>query len=297
MKVKFVIFLLFIATGVIAQQRGKIIDAETKEPIPYVNIWVQGKDKGTTSAENGDFVLSEVLENQIIVFSALGFETKKISVKEMTHEITLVREIMVLNEVVVSSKKEVKETTVGAFNRFKIRQFFGAGDRPKIWARYFPYRPEYNETPFLKSIKFLTLSNESESKFNIRFYSVSTDGSPGDFLYSENVIVMAKKGNRKTKVNLAALNIPFPEEGLFVAFEWFIIEENKYEVTYKEDGKKFKDFWYNPSIGTITEKTDVNSWLFLQGEWQKPKKNYFEEDEKKGKEVYNLLAIELELSN
>ncbi|MFK7812106.1 MAG: carboxypeptidase-like regulatory domain-containing protein [Maribacter sp.] len=280
-----------------SQITGKVINEETKEPIPYVNIWVQGEDMGTTSAENGNFVLDINSDNLSLVFSAIGFETKSISVSENLENITLQPKFTELQEVIVSASKENKETIVGKFKRSKISRFFGASNQPKIWARHFPYRSEYDETSFLKFIKIFTISNDADCKFNIRFYSVKDDGSPGEFFYGKNIIATAKKGNKITEVNISDLNISFPVAGLFVAFEWLIVEENKYEYTYKEGGKKFNDFGYNPSLGTISVETNANGWMFFQGKWQKVEKNYFSEDKGKGKEIYSVLAIELTLSN
>lgn len=297
MKSVYTICLLLFSSSVVSQITGKVINEETKEPIPYVNIWVQGEDKGTTSAENGDFVMDVNPDNRSLVFSAIGFESKIISVSTNMERIALNPKFTELNEVVVSASKKNKETVIGKFKRSKINKFFAASNQPKIWARYFPYQPEYNKTSFLKSIKVFTISYDHESKINIRFYSVKDDGSPDDFFYGQNVIATPQKGNKITEVNLTDLNIPFPETGLFVAFEWLVIEENKYEYEYKEDGTKFKDIGYNPSIGTVSVKTDKNSWMFYQGKWQKPRKNYFDDDSKKAEELFSLLAIELILSN
>lgn len=55
-----------------------IIDSKTKEKIPYVNIWVENENIGTTSNEKGEFEL-KINNTKIILFSAIGFETRKIS--------------------------------------------------------------------------------------------------------------------------------------------------------------------------------------------------------------------------
>lgn len=94
-------------------------------------------------------------------------------------------------------------------------------------ARYFKYEEEYNKTPFIKKVILLTTSKVKNAKFNLRIYGVSKDGSPGNLIYNENIIGIAKKGNRKTKVDIHNLNIEFPKEGFFLAFEWLLIEENK----------------------------------------------------------------------
>lgn len=54
MKLVYTLCIVLFSTGLFSQVTGKVINEETKEPIPYVNIWLQGQDQGTTSPENGD---------------------------------------------------------------------------------------------------------------------------------------------------------------------------------------------------------------------------------------------------
>ena len=50
MKHFWVLFLIF--GNALAQQKGIVVD-EQNNPIPYVNIWVENKEKGTTTDEKG----------------------------------------------------------------------------------------------------------------------------------------------------------------------------------------------------------------------------------------------------
>lgn len=66
--------------------------------------------------------------------------------------------------------------------------------------------------------------------------------------YSEDIIIVTvKKGKRNTTLDLKDKNIIIPKSGLFIAFEWMIIEENKYtyEYTLNEENDK--------SIGGLPE--------------------------------------------
>jgi hypothetical protein len=60
--------------------------------------------------------------------------------------------------------------------------------------------------------------------------------------------------------------------------------------------KKLKGTSYEPAVGTIPAETDENSWRFNQGKWRKVWKNN-NETMKKYRNKYNLLAIELTLTN
>jgi len=273
-----------------------IIDSETKEKIPFVNIWVENENIGTTSNEKGEFEL-EISSTKIILFSAIGFETKKISSDSIKNILELKPMTTELDEVIINSKKLTQELIVGKFKKSKINYYFGCGIKPWITARFFKYKEKYDKTPFLKKIRLLTRSDVKNSKFNIRLYSVNENGEPDNYIYDQNIIGIAKKGKKTTEIDVSKLNIKFPENGFFIAIEWLIIEENKYEYKYTMEGsrKKLEGISYEPAIGTVPAETAENSWIFNQGKWKKVWKNVG--TIKKYKEKYSLMAIELTLTN
>lgn len=296
MKKSFVILLLLSSNFIFSQLKGVIINSETKEKIPYVNIWVENLSIGTTSNEEGEFSLN-VDNSKTILFSALGFETKKTKSNSIQMIVELKPQITELKEIVVKSKKLTRQLGIGEFEQSKINHYFACGTTPWIAARYFDYKESYNNTPFLKKIRLLTKSDVKDSKFNIRLYGVNENGEPENYIYDENIIGIAKKGKKITEIDISDLNIQFPEKGFFISIEWLIIESNKYEYTYTMKGskKKLLGISYEPSIGTIPSETDKNSWIFNQGKWRKVWKN--NSSIKSYKDKYGLLAIELILTN
>lgn len=49
-------------------------------PEPYVNVYLEGSSKGSSTNKNGIFIINEVtLGDHTLVFSALGLITKKIT--------------------------------------------------------------------------------------------------------------------------------------------------------------------------------------------------------------------------
>lgn len=297
MKKLLAITLLLISNLCFSQLKSVIIDSETKEKIPYVNIWVENENIGTTSNEKGEFKL-EIDGTKVILFSAIGFETKKISSDSIKNILELKPLITELNEVVIKSKKKSQKLIIGKFKKSKINHYFACGTKPWITARYFKFKEEYNNTSFLNKIRLLTNSDVENSKFNIRLYGVSENGEPKDYIYDENIIAIAKKGKKITEIDVSDLNIEFPKDGFFIAIEWLIIESNKYEYNYtmKDSNKKLTGISYEPSIGTVPAETDENSWIFNQGKWRKIFKNN-SGTLKRYKDKYNLLAIELTLTN
>ena len=71
-----VIFLL-MSFYVSAQTKGVVVD-ESGKPIPYVNIWVENENIGTTSEENGEFSIA-ASANKNLIFSILGFDKRIIT--------------------------------------------------------------------------------------------------------------------------------------------------------------------------------------------------------------------------
>ena len=195
MKKLLAITFLLISNLCFSQLKSVIIDSETKEKIPFVNIWVENENIGTTSNEKGEFEL-EVDGAKVILFSAIGFETKKVSSDSIKSILELKPLITELSEVVIKSKKLSKELVIGKFKKPKINHYFACGTKPWITARYFKYLEDYNKTTFLNKIRLLTNSNVEDSKFNIRLYSVNENGEPKDYIYDENIIGIAKKGKK-----------------------------------------------------------------------------------------------------
>ncbi len=294
MKKILTILFLLISNWTFSQLKATVINGETRRNIPYVNIWVENENIGTTSNENGEFEL-DTESSKIIHFSAIGFETKKIISDSIENFLELKPLITELDEVFIKPKKLTQHLEIGTFNKSEINSYFACGTKPWISARFFNYKGKYNDTPFINKIRLLTKSNIKDSKFHIRIYSVNDLGEPEDYIYKQNIVGIAKKGKEITEIDISNLNIVFPKEGFFIGIEWLIIESNQYEFSYTmhDSKKKIKGISYEPAIGTIPSSTDENSWIFNQGKWQKIWGN------KNGssQEKYSLMAIELILTD
>jgi len=294
----FVVLLFLVPTISFSQLKGQIANSETGEPVPYVNIVVEGMFAGTTSNIKGEFELKESRNTNVLVFSAIGYKTKKVKVESDQLMISLMPSTIELEAVIVGNKKANIEQQVGVFNKSKINSYFGCGSYPWMVARYFPYKGNYESTTFLKEIRVVTASDIKNAKFNIRLYKVNKDKGPGEYLFENSIYGYAKKGKSVTKIDLSDFFIQFPKEGFFIVIEWMIIEENYYKswTTYKDKGK-VEEFSYEPSLGLVfSSGTDPNSWSFAGGKWRKEGAliGQFGEDTKGG---FSMLAIELILSN
>ncbi len=266
MKDKRLIWLfLFVSQFAFSQIRGVVKDSISGEPIPYVNIWVENETIGTTSETNGSFSL-DIKEEKVLVFSALGYESKKSSSK---NEIILLKpKVFQLKEVVIEQPKFKKEIEIGNFN--KPLGFHISGDIEWSNAKFFKFETTYEQTKFVKKIKITTRSKVNNAKFKIRIFSVNKEGSPEDDLLYEDIIVTVKKGKRKNIIDISNLKLVFPEEGLFIAYEVLKIESNKYEFKYTEiESKKLiKKIYYAPDFECNLVK-EQNTYHNRFGKWIK----------------------------
>jgi hypothetical protein len=297
MKKLLALTLLLISNFGYSQIKSIVVDSETKEKLPFVNIWIQNENNGTTSNQNGEFEL-EIDSQKLILFSAIGYETREIKSDSIKTFVELKPTVTELDEVVLKTKKQSEKQVIGKFKKSKINHYFGTGTKPWITARYFDFNKDYTKTPFLNKIRVLTNSDIKDSKFIVRLYSVGKDGQPENYIYDENIFGIAKKGKKITEIDIADLNIEFPENGFFIAIEWLIIDENKHEYSFTmtESNKKLTGISYEPAFGTVPAETDKNSWIFQKGKWWKMFKNN-NGTIKRYKDKYSLLAIELTLTN
>ena len=101
-------FLLFVSGSLLAQTiTGKVIDAQTNEPLLGAAIYYDNTSIGTTSDEDGKFSIAfkENLKSPLII-SFLGYHAVTISSFENNQNllITMNRKAESLDEVVVTSK-------------------------------------------------------------------------------------------------------------------------------------------------------------------------------------------------
>lgn len=82
-----ILFLSFYASFGQRNFNGQIIDANTQEPLPYVNIGVVGKGVGTVTDKEGLFYLaidtSKFEKEDVIQISSLGYETIEIPIGQI----------------------------------------------------------------------------------------------------------------------------------------------------------------------------------------------------------------------
>jgi hypothetical protein len=290
MKKKYFVFLLF-TLSLSAQIKGVVKDSITGKPIPYVNIWVQNENIGSTTEENGEFTINTSDKNKKIIFSALGFEKKTIKASEAVLVYLQPVEYQ-LEEVFISKRIESKQIEIGKTKNSTYQAFENG---PRIDTKFFPYLEHYKKTKYIKKVSIFIDNKLDDASVKIHFYKVDKNGFPEEELLKKDFIVSVKSGVKKHLINVSDFNLTMPKNGIFVGFEKLIIEKNKLEKTIFDPNSnttKITTTYFPLLLYNRVEREFLFS--FSGGKWNKNPNNT--SDSKKKMSV-NEPAITLILTN
>jgi len=200
--------------------KGKVIDAQTKQPIAYVNLGIPNKNIGTVSHLNGSFQIAANSDDTIEV-SMVGYESKKYlpAKDEKNNSVALIEmkpKVNTLQDVVVTAKtlpvRTLGNTTTSHF--FKIGlplKFLGSeigivikpGKRPAL----------------LKSFNFNVSDNYLDSAvFRVNIYSLK-NGQPFENILSDNILLHLGNQAGPYHLDLSNYKIILKEDAL-ISLEW-----------------------------------------------------------------------------
>ena len=108
------------------QIKGVVTDASTKEPLPGVNIIIEGTTVGVITDVDGKYQITVNSKDAVLMFSYVGYNTEKIPIAGKTEiDVALVQDITSLDEVVVigygSVKKKDLTGSVSSINGDKLK--------------------------------------------------------------------------------------------------------------------------------------------------------------------------------
>lgn len=158
-KNKFILlFCLLFSSSILYSQviNGRIFDSE-KKPIFAANIFLQSKQSiGTTSNFEGLFKLlvnmnREIMETDTIIFSRIGYQIKKIPLKEIFKkdffDIQLIEQNISLNEVKVQARTSfTKEFSIKEMDKISIYMSPISNGDPLKAISFLPYSTNTSET-------------------------------------------------------------------------------------------------------------------------------------------------------
>ncbi|MEZ4788278.1 MAG: carboxypeptidase-like regulatory domain-containing protein [Flavobacterium haoranii] len=109
---KLLLLLLILPISMFAQNtlKGVVLDSGSQQPLPGVNIVIKGTSNGTTTDFDGNFSLEKVKQNDVIVFSYLGYKENTVTYTGQKNiSVSLTEDSQQLQDVVVIGYGTVKK--------------------------------------------------------------------------------------------------------------------------------------------------------------------------------------------
>ncbi|MEQ9438861.1 MAG: carboxypeptidase-like regulatory domain-containing protein [Cyclobacteriaceae bacterium] len=234
---KFILFaiinVLLLNSSLSSQSiEGTIQDADSGEPLAYVNIGVVGKDVGTVSDSNGRFQLNieEQYDQDELKISMVGYQPRSFTVADFKEQlkrdptIKLTEAIATLKEVVVEDKRyrgrKLKERIIGNTKaETSNRTYFAFNALGNEMGIYIDVK---RNPTFVQNFNLYVTENKYDVfKFRLNFYSAK-NGLPDKNLLDKNIIASFTEKEGNLTVDLREYNIVL-EDDTIVTMEW--IEE------------------------------------------------------------------------
>ena len=205
--------------------QGRIIDAFTKEPLPFVNIGVLKKELGTVSNEEGFFFLEvpDLFAKETLRFSMIGFDVRDFQVADLeaillsNNTLVLAEQTTFLEEVVLTAEKKWDTRVSGNSTTSKL---LITGFTSNQLGNEIALFVKVKKTPaYIEGIQFSVVENiYPEVRFRVNVYS-SDYRFPDENILKENIFVTLKQSEGLISVDLKDYDI-LVDDDVFISLEW-----------------------------------------------------------------------------
>ena len=205
--------------------QGRIIDAFTKEPLPFVNIGVLKKELGTVSNEDGFFFLEvpDLFAKETLRFSMIGFDERDFQVADFeaillsNNTLVLAEQTTFLEEVVLTAEKKWDTRVSGNSTTSKL---LITGFTSNQLGNEIALFVKVKKTPaYIDGIQFSVVENiYPEVRFRVNVYS-SDYRFPDENILKENIFVTLKQSEGLISVDLKEYDI-LVDDDVFISLEW-----------------------------------------------------------------------------
>ena len=222
------LFAFLLSIPVLSAQyilQGRIIDALTKEPLPFVNVGVLKKELGTVSNEDGFFFLEvpDVFAKETLRFSMIGFDQRDFQVADLeaillsNNTLVLAEQTTFLEEVVLTAEKKWDTRVSGNATTSKL---LITGFTSNQLGNEIALFVKVKKTPaYIEGIQFSVVENiYPEVRFRVNVYS-SEYRFPDENILKENIFVTLKQSEGIISVDLKEYDI-LVDDDVFISLEW-----------------------------------------------------------------------------
>ncbi|HQG38682.1 MAG TPA: carboxypeptidase-like regulatory domain-containing protein, partial [Chitinophagales bacterium] len=179
--------------------KGTVIDAKTKEPLPYVNYAV-GSSMGGTTDDSGRFEFTVNAKTDSVIFSYLGYKDeilKKRFFRKDTMVIKMHLENFMLEEFTVKAKRSKIPKDTAAIRIYRNVLKHKAENKPKTYDSYqfeeysktvaslYNISPKITQKKIFKPFRFI-LENQDSTAEGTRFIPLILKETVTDIYYNKD---------------------------------------------------------------------------------------------------------------
>jgi hypothetical protein len=254
---------------------GIVIDSETKTRIQFVNIGIIKLSQGTLSDIEGKYTMNFSSNDDVVMFSSIGYETLNIKVKDLKNNdtIEMVSKEYEMQLVEIAAKRfEQEEIILGVKNSKKGHSIgFGSAQLGAEIGSMI----EVKNTTYIQSANFeLNHARGDSLLFRINMYDLSGE-EIGKKLLTENIIIKEKQRKGTITVDLKDYNIILNSDVL-LTLEWLrdFDEIGNKEITFNTKKSKrlrgtFIKYSSNGDFVKLSHKTKLKPCFYLIGKQSK----------------------------
>jgi len=278
-----VLFAFFFHFSVLSQNTiYKVVNKNTGEGIPFVNIYSTNGKVGLYSDESGEFTINAI-NSDTIVFSHVGFKNIKIPIEKLPPTIVLDEDKELLNQVKVVGTREVlgiNTDMVGFFDEKHTGIFSSINQAITYFPNEHPNENAAITRAYFKIGRARIGALYSDEKLKNRRITIRLkvyrwdpfSKKPGAPIPIKEYVQTIRKRQLKVIFDLMESPIPIPREGICIGLEYlgYYSKEGKYIVANIND-KNFRQFTprfvktYNTkSISFIKSEVGSGEWGDLQ---------------------------------
>ncbi|MPR34635.1 carboxypeptidase-like regulatory domain-containing protein [Salmonirosea aquatica] len=243
---------------------GKVVNALTDEPVPYVIVTDASRKLGVRTDTSGLFRYPHPVD--MLVLSAPGYKTTRVGTSDIDSlAIRLEENLLIMQDIPFSMNRPPTMVRAGTLRKHSQGRITLCDSTSQIeHALYVPN--DEKQTAVLSKVSFYVLgAGRPRTPFRIRIYQ-NQNGKPGSDLLDESVIVHPKWWKRWKEIKVGRYNIVVPREGFFVAMEWLNTPESRYTDRMKmTDGTLRTSECFGQVLGLTDEFKNCRWWSRTNG--------------------------------
>ena len=198
---------------------GYIIDAETKEPIPYATIMYGETGAGVISDYHGKFELEfDRQQTDTLKFISMGFKSKKLATHKILDKnvikVGLKKDLIPIPKVYVKGS-DYYNTLAGntGITCFGALYMDTHGQEVALYIKNKKKKKGVIESLYFK----LSSKGNIDAPFRIRIYQADSLGKPGKDILKDILVVKPDSKQSWFEVDISSYDISFLQEGLFIS--------------------------------------------------------------------------------